>query len=241
MITLRSSKISEFPDLSKHIASPVFLITIQLLIVVLPIDNKESTLTVAIGIRLSIDRLEHIFPSRRLIRVLSCQKIMVHERFVLIHGCDIARKCHIAASAIDRKCSAIELEACFILDIDITARRFDNTIVLARARAAKERRAICARRQRTTIRADIGIDVNAALIITICISVEDNIQCSRCMDIRIDVNTFICFQHQGIAAYCRLINIQSRRQRNIRIVISSVRGLDRDIVLLQDIGNRRGL
>ena len=61
------------------------------------------------------------------------------------------------------------------------------------------------------------------------------------MDIRIDVNTFLCFQRQGIAAYCRLINIQSRRQRNIRIVISSVRGLDHDIVLLQDIGNRRGL
>ena len=63
-----SSNISKFPRLSKHIASPDFLLTIQLLIVVLPIDNKESTLTVAIGIRLSIDRLDHIFPSLSLSR-----------------------------------------------------------------------------------------------------------------------------------------------------------------------------
>ena len=67
-VFMRSSKISQFPNLSKHIASPDFLLTIQLLIVVLPIDNKESTLTVAIGIRLSIDQLDHIFPSLSLSR-----------------------------------------------------------------------------------------------------------------------------------------------------------------------------
>ena len=166
---------------------------------------------------------------------------MIHERFILIHGCDITCKIHVATSSIDGKRSAIELETCFILDIDIATRRFDNTIVLARARAAKERCAICARRQRTATRADIGIDVDAALIITICISIEDNIQWCRCMDIRINVDTFLCFQRQCIFSNCRLINIQSRRQRDICIVIGRIRRLDLDIILLQDIGDRRGL
>ena len=142
-----SSNISKFPRLSKHVTGLIFLVRGQALIVALPINNKLNALTAVIGIVLTIHRPEHIFPSRRLIRVLSCQKIMVHERFVLIHGCDIACKIHVAASTIDGKRSAIELETCFILDIDITARRFDNTIVLARVRAAKERRAICARHQ----------------------------------------------------------------------------------------------
>ena len=245
-VILRSSKISKFPDLSKHIASPDFLLTIQLLIVVLPIDNKESTLTVAIGIRFSIDRLDHAFPSRCLSRFSPLHKIMVHERFIPIHGCDIARKGYIAnsgiaTSGIDEKRSAIELETCFVLDIDIATRRFDNTIVLTGVRTAKERCAICARRQRTATRADIGIDVDAALIVAIRISIEDDIQCCRCMDIRIDVDTFLCFQRQGILVCCRLIHFQNRRQRDICIVIGRVCRLDLDIIILQDIGNRRGL
>ena len=146
-VFLRSSKISQFPNPSKHITSLNFLATIQTLILAFPIDNKLNTLTVAIGIRLSIDRLDHIFPSRCLRRFQPFHKIVIHECFILIHGCDIACKIHVAASAIDGKCSAIELETCFILDIDIAARRFDSTIVLTGVRAAKERCAICARRQ----------------------------------------------------------------------------------------------
>ena len=146
-VILRSSKVSQFPNPSKHIASLDFILMRQLLIVFLPTDNKLLALAVAIDIIFSIDRREHIFPSRRLIRFQFCYKIMIHEGFILIHGCNIACKVHVAASTIDGKRSAIELETCFILDIDITARRFDNTIVLTRVRAAKERRAICARRQ----------------------------------------------------------------------------------------------
>ena len=46
----RSSTISQFPNLSKHITSLNFLATIQTLILAFPIDNKLNFLTVAIGI-----------------------------------------------------------------------------------------------------------------------------------------------------------------------------------------------
>ena len=143
----RSSKISQFPNPSKHITSLNFLATIQTLILAFPIDNKLNTLTVAIGIIFSIDQLDHIFPSRCLRRFQPVHKIVIHECFILIHRCDIARKGHATTSSLDRERSAIELETRFILDIDIAARRFDSTIVLTGVRAAKERCAICARRQ----------------------------------------------------------------------------------------------
>ena len=170
---------------------------------------------------------------------------MIHECFILIHGCDIARKGHATTSSIDRERSAIELEARFILDIDIAARRFDNTIVIARARNAKERRAICARRQRTAARADIGIDVDTAFIVAIRVCIQDNIQRARCIDIRIDIridiDVTLRFQSKGIAPCCRLLDLQCRIQCDISIAVICIYGLNLNIVTLQYIDNRRRL
>ena len=210
-------------------------------------NSKRPCSAITICICLAIDRLQHLFPSLGLFSFCPCfsfivtYKVIIHERFVFIHGSNVLGKCHIAARRIDAQSIAIQLETRLILDIDCAACRFNNTFRLTLLRTAKESSTIGTGSQGAATRSDVSIDVDTAFIVVIRICIQDNIQRARCIDIRIDIDVTLRFQSKGIAPCCRLIDLQCRIQCDISIAVISIYGLNLNIVTLQYIDNRRRL